>query len=70
VSVIDGKAHGGGGDTSNDVVVVDNLIFQLRAERSGGGNGRVYTITYQVTDACGNSTVSTATVTVPHDKSK
>ena len=60
----------GDGDTANDIVIVDNFTFQLRAERSGSGNGRIYTITYQVTDWAGNSTVETATVTVPHDKGK
>lgn len=34
------------------------------------GVGRVYTIPYQATDAYGNSTIATATVTVPHDKGK
>jgi hypothetical protein len=29
------------------------------------GDGSVYTITYQVTDDCGNTTVATATVEVP-----
>ena len=53
------------GDTVNDIVILDDFTFQLRAERSGVGAGRVYTITYEVTDACGNSTVASATVTVP-----
>lgn len=53
------------GNTINDIVIVDDFTFKLRAERSGIGAGRVYTITYQVTDACGNSTVASATVTVP-----
>ena len=60
----------GDGDTANDIVIVDDFTFNLRAERSGTGQGRVYTITYQVTDACGNSTLASATVTVPHDKGK
>ncbi|MDH3426057.1 MAG: ExeM/NucH family extracellular endonuclease, partial [Acidimicrobiia bacterium] len=55
----------GDGDTPNDIVIVDDFTFQLRAERSGTGEGRVYTITYEVTDACGNSTIASATVTVP-----
>ncbi len=58
----------GDGDTPVDIVIVDDFSFKLRAERSGTGEGRIYTITYQVTDACGNSTEATATVTVPHDK--
>ena len=53
------------GDTIDDIVIVDDFTFELRAERSGIGDGRIYTITYQATDSCGNSTVATATVTVP-----
>jgi hypothetical protein len=57
----------GDGDTENDIVIVDNFHFQLRAERSGTGNGRIYTIAYRVTDACGNSIIGTSQVVVPHD---
>lgn len=39
--------------------------FSLRAERNGYGDGRIYTITYTVTDKAGNKTKATATVTVP-----
>ena len=53
------------GNTVNDIVIVDDFHFKLRAERSGVGTGRVYTIIYLVTDACGNSTSASATVTVP-----
>ena len=53
------------GNTINDIVIVDDFNFQLRAERSGVGTGRVYTITYEVTDACGNTSVASATVTAP-----
>jgi hypothetical protein len=53
------------GNTVNDVVIVDDDTFRLRAERSGVGTGRVYTITYVATDACGNTTTVEATVTVP-----
>ncbi|NOU70273.1 hypothetical protein GC098_02270 [Paenibacillus sp. LMG 31458] len=38
--------------------------FSLRAEK-----GRVYTITYTATDKAGNKTVTSVTVTVPHDQS-
>jgi hypothetical protein len=44
---------------------VDDFHFQLRAERSGTGTGRIYTITYMVTDACGNSATAEVTVNVP-----
>jgi len=39
----------------------------LRAERSGGGDGRTYTVTMTVTDDSGNAATATATVVVPHD---
>jgi hypothetical protein len=38
--------------------------FSLRAEKS-----RIYTITYTATDKAGNKTVTSVTVTVPHDQS-
>jgi uncharacterized protein len=60
----------GDGDTANDIVIVDNDTVQLRAERSGSGTGRIYTLTYLVTNTCGTTTTVTATVTVPHDKGK
>jgi predicted extracellular nuclease len=53
------------GDTANDIVILNSTTFKLRAERSGIGTGRVYTVTYQVMDACGNVTVQSATVSVP-----
>ena len=58
------------GNTVNDIVIVDNTHIQLRAERSGVGTGRVYTITYTVTDACGNATSQSVTVTVPLNQGK
>ncbi|MBK9928227.1 MAG: hypothetical protein IPP66_23420 [Anaerolineales bacterium] len=58
----------GDGDTANDIVIVDNDTIKLRAERSGTGGGRIYTITYQATNTCGATVTATATVTVPHNK--
>ena len=55
-------------DLPEDIVIVSDYNFQLRAERWDEGDGRTYTITYRVTDACGNSTLASATVTVPHDQ--
>lgn len=55
------------GNTVNDVVIVDDDTFRLRAERSETGTGRVYTITYEATDSCGNVSVVSDTVTVPID---
>jgi len=58
----------GDGDMPNDIVIVDNDTFKLRAERSGGGEGRIYTITYQAVNSCGNTVTATATVTVAHNQ--
>ncbi len=61
----------GDGDKPNDIQEADcgtpDLDFKLRAERSGKGDGRIYTVTYRATDASGNETSTSATVTVPHD---
>jgi len=58
----------GDGNTISDFVIVDDFTFKLRAERAGTGSGRIYTITYQATDASGNSAQASATVTVKHNK--
>ncbi len=60
-------------DQPNDIQDAEmdtfDTSFSLRAERSGEGTGRIYTITYTATDKAGNQTVVPVTVTVPHDKS-
>jgi hypothetical protein len=54
------------GDTLNDIIIGANCkTAQLRAERDGSADGRVYTITFKVVDSSGNFTTATATVTVP-----
>ncbi len=58
----------GDGNTVDDVVIVDNYTFNLRAERSGTDSGRIYTITYKATDASGNTATASVTVTVPHNQ--
>ena len=58
----------GDGNTETDWEILDNTHFRLRAERDGTGNDRIYTITYIVTDAVGNSATASTTITVPHDK--
>jgi photosystem II stability/assembly factor-like uncharacterized protein len=60
----------GDGDTAPDWVIVDANHVQLRAERSGKGNGRIYTITVTCTDASGHATTKTTTVTVPKNQKK
>jgi uncharacterized repeat protein (TIGR01451 family) len=55
----------GDGNTTNDIVIAsDCKSVQLRSEREGNGDGRVYTITFKVTDASGNVGRATATVVV------
>ncbi len=58
----------GDGNTINDIVIVDSFTFKLRAERAGTSSGRIYTITYQATDASGNIAMAFAIVTVQLEK--
>ncbi|HEY7292846.1 MAG TPA: S8 family serine peptidase [Vicinamibacterales bacterium] len=57
----------GDGNTSPDWEVIDAHHVRLRAERAGGGSGRIYTLTLTCTDAAGNATIRTATVVVSHN---
>jgi len=70
VSVTSNEPDNGKGDgnTTSDIVIVNNFTFNLRAERAGTGSGRTYTITYKATDASGNSATASVTVTVPHNQ--
>jgi len=58
----------GDGNTVDDIVIVDSQTVELRAERQGKGNGRVYTINFEVTDDSGNTETGSCTVWVPHDQ--
>lgn len=68
-------AHGSG-HTSPDWIITNpgpatspaNLGVELRAERAGGGNGRIYTINVRCSDPSGNTTTGATTVRVPHDQ--
>jgi len=64
----------GDGDTPNDIqgwsVGTADISGQLRAERSGKGAGRQYTLTYAADDVAGNRSTCTTVVIVPHDKGK
>jgi hypothetical protein len=57
----------GSGNTTEDIEVTEDGEIFVRSERSGSYNGRIYTITYQAVDDCGNVTVRSATVSIPHD---
>jgi len=63
----------GDGNTSPDWLNADfgtpDVAFQLRSERSGTGEGRVYTVNYVATDCSGNTTLASVEVRVPHDHS-
>jgi hypothetical protein len=67
---LDDNPTGGDGNTVNDIVIAANCqSVQLRAERDGALDGRVYTITFKVTDGNGLTSTATARVIVPHDHS-
>jgi hypothetical protein len=74
VSIVSNEADNGQGDgnTTNDIqdaeYGTDDREFKLRAERSGKGSGRVYTITYEAEDNAGNTTTRQVIVTVPKSK--
>ena len=60
----------GDGNTEPDWVTTGDLTLDLRAERSGQGAGRIYTITIECTDSSGNRSTTDVVVTVPHDQSQ
>ena len=66
----------GDGDTSPDwtepVIDQENgiIVLKLRSERSGAGEGRIYTITITATDESNNSSQASVEIIVPHDKGK
>ena len=56
----------GDGNTCPDAVLSDGAV-QLRAERSGAGNGRVYAVSFSASDGRGGSCAGSVLVCVPHD---
>lgn len=60
----------GDGDLAPDWSITGPTMLQLRAERSGSGNGRIYTVTVRCSDAAGNGSTGTASVMVPKGKGK
>lgn len=64
----------GNGDKPDDIqnanIGTADTSIHLRAERSGKGSGRVYTITYEASDYAGNQTKAAVNVTVPHSAKK
>jgi hypothetical protein len=63
------NSNGGDGNTTNDMVIACNRkSAQLRSERDGNRNGRVYTLTLKVTDAIGNIRRVAVKVQVSHSQ--
>lgn len=58
----------GDGNTNGDIMIDGDGSIYLRAERTGRGDSRIYTITYQAVDDSGNVAVDSATITVSHDQ--
>ena len=59
----------GDGNTEPDWVLNGDLTAELRAERAGPKDGRVYTLTVECTDASGNTSLPAHTeVDVAHDQ--
>jgi hypothetical protein len=50
--------------------ITGDLALLLRAERSGQGKGRTYTITIQCSDSAGSTVTKTVLVRVPHDQNE
>ena len=41
------------GNTIDSIEIINDTTLDLRAERSGAGTGRIYTITNEATNVCG-----------------
>ena len=58
----------GDGDTAPDWSITGGHGVNLRSERAGTGDGRIYTITVTARDGAGNRTTGTTQVSVPHSQ--
>jgi hypothetical protein len=67
--VEDANGNGDGRTCDDMTVVVHSTSVELRSEREGGGDGRVYTLHYEVIDPAGHTTAGSCRVSVPHDQS-
>jgi hypothetical protein len=56
------------GDIAGFDIGTPDVTGELRATRLGTGTGRVYTLTYEGSDAAGNTATCTIDVTVAHDQ--
>lgn len=60
----------GSGKSAPDWKIQGDHRAWVRAERSGGGTGRIYTIWIVAADQAGNTSTASVEVTVPHSKGK
>ncbi|RDC61476.1 glycosyl hydrolase [Adhaeribacter pallidiroseus] len=71
VSSDEAVTGGGSGNTKTDIIISpDGQSVQVRAERAGTGDGRVYVITVEAIDQAGNIGLATYQVQVPKSASK
>jgi hypothetical protein len=56
-------------DISDASIGLDDRYLLLRASHKGDAD-RIYTVTYSATDASGNQTLASATVSVPHNQTE
>jgi hypothetical protein len=66
---VEDASGNGDGSTLQDIVITGKSTFQLRAERQGKGNGRVYGVNFKVTDSAGAEQTASCKFVVPHDQS-
>jgi hypothetical protein len=59
----------GDGNTEPDIIFDSSELINLRSERHGGSNGRVYTLGWSAVVASGNVGEGSCRVVVPHDGS-
>ena len=60
----------GSGNTEPDFELTSDGRIFVRAERSGTGQKRVYTVTFKAEDNAGNTSFASADIIVPHDRRK
>jgi len=63
---VDANGDGDGNTTDDIIISNDCKSIQVRKERQGSGNGRVYTVYLDLDDGNGNTASTTCQVQVPH----
>ena len=65
IDITDKKPGDPAQDIADAAYGTDDRTFQVRATRAAGGDGRIYTAHYVVTDATGNTASAAASILVP-----